>query len=45
MREGLNIRVGGEVIIRGGVARIRWRARARRGTVEEDESNDMDVGC
>jgi len=28
-----NGRVGGEEMIRGGVERMRWRARARRGTM------------
>jgi hypothetical protein len=33
MRKG-NIRVGGEAMMRGGVTRMRWRARARRGVTE-----------
>ena len=32
-------------MIRGGVRRMRWRARARRGTTEEDDSGDMVVAC
>lgn len=32
-REQKNGRVGGEEMIRGGVERMRWRARARRGTM------------
>lgn len=33
-----DIRVGGEAMMRGGVERMRWRARARRGTVEGDSA-------
>ena len=41
--EGLNVRVAGEAMIRGGVERIRWRARDSKGTTVLGSARDVSV--
>ena len=41
--ERLNVRVAGEAMIRGGVERIRWRARDSKGTTVLGSARDVSV--